>query len=71
MGTTLELLTVSHAFVERDIALFTQSFAYTVIIGVICLLYFCIFKNTKRIYILLDRLDDDFKIICKLGEPYK
>ncbi|XP_048478969.1 odorant receptor 82a-like isoform X2 [Plutella xylostella] len=71
VATTLELLAMWHALQEQDSALFTEAFAYCVIIGVVPFLYLCNFMKSDKIYALVDGMDKDFVTISKLGEPYR
>lgn len=66
----LESITIAHALSIDEPALFTEAFAYWVIIGVVPVLFFCILKNPDKISTLVETMNDDIKTICKeMGYP--
>nr|AOG12933.1 odorant receptor [Eogystia hippophaecolus] len=71
VGFTFELIFIYHGLTIQDYSFATESFCYTIILGVIPIVYTTVLLNKEKIIQLIEDMNGDFIYICRLGSEYK
>ncbi|XP_063824512.1 odorant receptor 13a-like [Ostrinia nubilalis] len=71
IGIAFQLIFVYHGIEVEDYSFATECFCYFVMLSVIPILYGSVLMNNRNVVLLLDKMNKDFKFICKLSFKYR
>lgn len=71
VGISLEILFIWHYLSVKDYSYATECFCYAVILGCIPMVFISVFLNADHIFVIIEKMNEDYIFICNLGPRYK